>query len=571
MSETRLLTILWRNLEGSQRLAIIGAVLYLPVTLLNIAQPLIIAASVQYGMIEKSMRSVLFLGSVFIVAAITLASLEYLQGLCLQMAGQRLVFNLRNRSFKKIQKLTMGFLDNTPSGTIITRLTNDAESVAELFSMGAVQIIGDVFFLVATIVMLFVVDVPLTLYSFTMLPLLALGMYGFRRWTKSAFVKVRYVLSRLNSFLQEYLSGLATLQMANRVLLSRSEFNALNQDFLRTNRQAVFLDAAIFSFVDAMSYLTTAAVLWGAFDLRADGVLQFGVLVAFIEALSRFFQPLRELSNRAVVFASGMVSLERIHQTESWPEETNDMPTKDLRLRQAIEFDDVQFSYKNGEMALRGLSFKLRLGERIALVGRTGSGKSTVLKLLHRFYEPNCGEIRIDGDNIAHISLGDLRKLICVVPQEVFLFHGTLRANMCFGKSNAHDEEIWRALELTQMKDLVQEKGGLDLKVEPKGRNFSYGERQLLSIARAIIANPQVLVLDEATAGVDTLTEGKLQAATQALIKDRSALIVAHRLSTIKDADRILVLDRGVVVESGNHEDLMKKSGYYRELIEAQR
>jgi ATP-binding cassette subfamily B protein len=565
-----LLTQLLKDLKPQKFILICGLLLYVPVTILAIIQPLIIGYAVQQGLLYKNIQSVINFSLIFLLVVISLSLCELLQGYCLQLSGQRLVSYLRMRVFAKIQRLSMGFIDTTPLGKILTRLTNDAESVAELFSMGAVQIVGDVLFLLSTVVMLVLVDIKLTFYSALILPLLAIGLYFFRIWTKRAFVRVRHVLSNLNSFLQEYISGMSTVQISDGLKNCEYNFAIQNKEYLYANRQAVFLEAAIYSFVDASSYLASAAVLWGAYKLELNHALSLGVLVAFLEALMRFFQPLREMANRYAVFESAMVSLSRIYEVFSWPEEHDKPGVTHIYFENSIEFQHVSFAYEKGGAVLKDVSLKIKKGEHVALVGQTGAGKSTVIKLLNRFYHVSSGQILIDKRNINTFSLGELRKLISVVPQDIFLFNASLRENLTFGNPDASDKIIWDALKLTQLEDIIQQKGGLAILVERRGQNFSVGERQLLAFARAIIADPPILILDEATASVDARTEHNLKLATKALLHNRTALIIAHRLSTIIDADRILVFEQGQIVEEGSHSELIARSGIYARMIQFQ-
>ncbi len=569
MKDRELLKNLLRDLKPAQRYLLPGMLLYIPISLLSVIQPVIIGYSVQHGMISKDHRGLLLYAGIFFLVIVALAVCELVQGMALQTTGQILVTNLREQAFAKAQRLSMGFLDSTPMGKLLTRLTNDTESVVEMFSMGAVQILGDSLFLIATFIMLFFVDVHLTLYSAMILPLLAIGVFYFRHWTKQAYQKVRQSLSTLNGFLQEYLSGMSTVQMANQIPSAHHEFTKLNGEFLFANRQAIYLDAAIYSFVDALSYFASALVLWGAFRLDLDHALTLGVLVAFIEALARFFQPVRELSNRYAIFQSALVSLERIYELLQWPEEADAIGDQEQTFVRNIQFKNVSFAYQKNGPALNNVTFTLNKGERIALVGPTGAGKSTVVKLLNRFYPVSSGNIFLDGKNIDALPLSSTRRMISVVPQEGFLFHGSLRDNLCFGHPNADDSELWRALELVQMRAAIEERGGLLATVLPKGQNFSLGERQLLAIARALVTDPPILVLDEATASIDSPTEKRLQKAIKELLAKRTALVIAHRLTTILDADRVLVFDGGSIVEEGNHTTLMSRNGVYANLIRA--
>lgn len=570
MIEKSLLKRVLFDLKPAKKYLWLGAILYIPVTILSVIQPVIIGYAVQHGMLSGNIMTIAMVSFYFFLAISLLALCELLQGFSLQISGQILVKNLRQQAFDKVQRLSMGFLDSTPLGELLTRLTNDAESVVEMFSMGAVQILGDCLFLFGTFIMLFFVDVRLSLYSSLILPVLALGVYFFRLWTKRAFVRVRELLSSMNAYLQEYLSGIATVQVAGQLYQVHDDFRTHNHAYLMANRQAILLDAAIYSFVDAVSYITSALVLLGAFQLKLEHALSLGVLVAFLEALSRFFQPVRELSNRYAVFQSAIVSLERIYSLFDWPEEIDGKGVAISSFNEKIEFKHVNFSYKSDEPVLKDVSFVAKKGERLALIGPTGAGKSTVIKLLNRFYKTTDGEILIDGCNINEMSLRQLRRLISVVPQEVFLFNGNLRDNLSFGKKNASDEELWHALELTQLRGIIERRGGLKARVFVRGVNFSLGEKQLLAIARTIVTDPPILVMDEATASLDPVTERRLQIATKELLKNRTSIVIAHRMSTIIDADRILVFHQGQIIEQGNHQSLLQKDGMYAHLLHLQ-
>jgi ATP-binding cassette subfamily B protein len=564
-----ILSLIIKDLKHFKSWFTSGLILYIPTTLLAIIQPLIIGYAVQHAL-SLGIHKIINYTLLFILVVILLSICELIQSYCLQRCGQGLVAHLRQQAFIKAQRLSMAFIDTTPLGKILTRLTNDAESVAELFSLGAVQIIGDLLFLAGTIIMLLVVDIKLTFYSFIIMPILALGIYFFRLWTKRAFIGVRAVLSELNGFLHEYLSGIQTVQIAQKIKRCEYDFSVYNNDYLNAHRQAIFLEAAIYSFVDALSYVASAAVLWGAFRLQLEHALELGVLVAFLEALMRFFQPLREMANRYAVFESALVSLQRIYELFSWPEEPHDIQSSRHNFYSSIEFKDVSFAYKDNYYILKNISLRIKKGERIAFVGQTGAGKSTVIKLLNRFYKIQSGEILIDNININSWALADLRKIIALVAQEVFLFNTTLRNNLLFGASHKSDEDLWHALRITQLYDLVKERGGLDMIISSRAANFSLGERQLIAFARALIADTPIIILDEATAGVDAATEYKLKIATRALLQNRTAIIIAHRLSTIIDADRIVVFEDGSIIEEGAHEDLMAKNGSYARMIKLQ-
>jgi ATP-binding cassette subfamily B protein len=478
---------------------------------------------------------------------------------------------MRARLFTKIQRLPLSYLDRTPLGKIMTRVTNDMESLSELFSSGAVAIVGDLLFLVGTLVMLFFVDAKLTLSALLMIPILAVGIQFFRVRARSAFRRVRAKLAAINAYLQEYLSGMHVVQLFNRGPRARAHFEEENQGYMLANRSAIAIDASIYAFVEAMSAMTVALVLYVGAGMHASGALTIGILIAFIEALGRFFIPIRELSNKYTIIQSALISAERVYDLQDEPEEVDTQGgAAQLAFTEGLHFDSVTFSYGEGPAVLKDVSFDVKKGERVALVGHTGAGKSTVIKLATRFYDVSEGEIRIDQTNVRTTSLAALRKLYTVVPQDVFLFSGSLRENLSYGRPSATDDEMAEAMALCQATALGAREGGLDFQVAQRGTNFSLGERQLLALTRALVADPQILILDEATASVDPQTERHLQVATEELLKGRTALVVAHRLSTIRTCDRILVFHKGRLEESGDHDSLMAAEGRYAKMVALQ-
>lgn len=552
--------------------AIAGAfALFVPLTLAQLAQPLIIGEAVDGGFKTGNMGVIAQWAGLYLLAVTGRAAVQMAQLFLMQWTGQRAVRAVRNRLFAKIQRLPMSTFDKTPLGAIMTRIVNDVESFAELFASGAVNIFADLLFLLGTLVMLLWVDVKLSMATLAMMPILVIGMLVFRTLAKRAFRAVRSKLSGLNAQLQELLSGMHIVQLFGQTERIIDAFDEDNTAFMKANRQAVLVDASVYAFVDAMSHVTTAAVLLFAAGFEPGSAVEIGVLVAFIEALGRFFMPVRELSNKFAVIQSALVAAERIYALEDEPEPfvepENPVPAV---FEETLRFEDVNFAYADGPRVLDGVSFEVKRGERVALVGHTGAGKSTVVKLACRLYDVTDGRIALDGVDVRDMATAAYRGLFTVVPQDVFLFEGTLRDNLRFGRQSATDAEILAAVSACQASALVARGGGLDGHVDARGRNFSLGERQLLALARALVANPQILILDEATASIDRSTERHLQEATEALIAGRTALIVAHRLSTIRACDRILVFHGGKLVESGTHDDLMAARGRYQALVELQ-
>jgi ATP-binding cassette subfamily B protein len=571
MKDVKLFLSMLKDLKGERRWLIMALLLYIPVTALAIAQPLLIGATAQRALQGHGFDVITLFASLFLGTVVLHAVCEMSQLFLMQLMGQRFVRSARQRLFEKAQRLPLSFLDKTPLGRILARMTNDVDSVSDLFASGAVSVIGDAVFLLATLVMLIVVDAKLTLATLVASPILLIGLKFLRHWIRDAFHWVRRSYAKLAGFLQENLSGALTTQLFAQVARKKKEFEVENDDYMGANRRAVLLDAMIYSFVDAISYFALASVILAANWLHNFELIQVGVLVVFVEALNRFFVPVRELANRFAIFQSALVSLERIAEFSAIDvEPRRDQPFMPALFNNSLAFENVSFAYSEGPDILSEVSFEVKKGEHVALVGRTGAGKSTVSKLLPRFYDVLRGKVTFDGANALQMDVYELRRIFNIVPQEVFLFSGTVRDNLSYGREDATDAEIEQALKRCQALDLITRKGGLDAMVGSGAHQFSLGERQLLALARCLIANPEIIILDEATASIDPLTERRLKVATVEALKGRTAFIIAHRLSTIEWCDRILVFQKGRVVESGTHQELMTHGGYYARLVELQ-
>ncbi|MDP2343299.1 MAG: ABC transporter ATP-binding protein [Deltaproteobacteria bacterium] len=576
-SDGVLLMRLVRELAPDRSAFVFAVVLYLPLTALSVLQPLVIGRAVDEGFRQADVAAVSKWAGVFVLLVAGRAVVEAVQGLMMQALGQGAVRRMRVRLFQKLQRLPLSFFDRQPLGKLMTRVTNDTESVAELFSSGAVSLVGDALYLVGTICMLFAVDVELSAASLVVLPPLAVGVQWVRRRSKIAFGRVRTALSQMNATLQELLSGMSIVQLFARVDESAARLEKENAAYTLANKEAIFLDAGIYSFVDAISIIAIAITLGaahviGVAGVDVDGVLSLGVLVAFVDALGRFFLPIRELSNKTTIIQSALVAADRIVELEDEPEPITSPPSPvEAVFTRELRFDDVHFSYDEGPPVLRGLSFTVKKGERVALVGHTGTGKSTVVKLVPRLYDVNAGRILVDDVDVRAFDPRALRRLTTAVPQDTFLFHGTIRDNLRFGAPGASDARLLEAAKACCADDVIERHGGLDGAVSERGQSLSLGERQLLALTRALVSDPPIVILDEATASVDRETERRLQLAQEKLIAGRTALIVAHRLSTIEKCDRILLMHEGRVLEEGTHDELVKKGGRYAALVELQR
>ncbi len=573
LSDWTLIKRLARELVPHKTTFSIAAVLYAPLTAAQIVQPLFIGFAVDQGFRHKDLDKTALWASAYVVSVLARALIEMAQLFMMQRMGQSAVRDLRTRLFAKIQRLPMAYFDRTPLGKVMTRVSNDTENVAELFSSGAVSIVGDLLFLSGTLVMLFFVDVKLSFATLVTIPILAVGVQWFRRRSRIAFGRVRAALATLNGSLQEMLSGMAIVQLFAQGPRIRARFEDENRAYMVANRQAIAVDAGVFSFVDGVATIAVAVALAAGGFLATHSALTLGVLVTFIEALGRFFIPIRELSNKTTVIQSALIAADRIVDLEN-EEEPIFAPAapKPAVFTRELRFEDVHFRYGDGPEILKGITLAVEKGQRVAVVGHTGAGKSTVMKLVPRLYDVTGGRITIDGVDIREMDPGALRRLTTAVPQDVFLFAGTLRDNLRFGSPDASDEQLERAVRACQAELVLERHGGLDGVVAERGQNLSLGERQLLALSRALVTDPPILILDEATASVDRHTERLLQAATEKLIEGRTALIVAHRLSTIEKSDKIFVLHLGELVEEGTHAELLaKKDGVYATYVELQR
>ena len=549
------------------------------------------------------------LGAIYAGALLLSFGGEYLQTVLTTWVGQRVMSDLRRQLFAHLQRLGVPFFDRQPVGRLVTRLTSDVETLNELFSSGVVTVVGDLATLAAVSVMMLVTNWRLALVAFAVLPFMGAVVALFRRSMRQAFRDIRAAVAKLNAYLQEQLSGVRVVQLFNRQRATAERFADVNREVLHANLRSITLYALFFPVVEFLTAASIALILWYA-GFRAAGLgLTVGVLAAFIQLVRRFFQPLQDLSEKFNLLQAAMASGERIFRLldtepepervplalsearglqvasygESWrsracgagrgarapQDEGVALPSP---VRGEIVFDDVWFRYSDdAPWALRGVSFRIESGETVALVGHTGAGKTTVLSLLLRFYQPTRGRITVDGVDIADIDSRSLRQAIGFVPQDLFLFRDSLARNLRLDR-DVNDDVLHGAIAAVGADALVRRlPGGLEHAVAERGRSLSVGERQLFSFARALAGDPPILLLDEATSAVDPETEGKIQAALVRLRAGRTALIVAHRLGTVLDADRILVFHHGELRESGSHRELMRLEGLYHRLVRLQR
>ena len=521
------------------------------------------------------------------VAALYLAvllvgfGLGYLQTQIMQSVGQRIMMDLRMALFRHLQRLPVAFFDRNPVGRLLTRVTSDVDVINEMFTAGVVAIFGDLFTLLGILIAMSRINAELMAVAFSVLPLIAVVTLTFRAKVRRSFRDIRTRLARLNAFLNENLSGMSTVQILNRERRNLDAFRAVNAGHRDANLQAVYYHALFFPILELVGALAVSLIVWyGGRQVMWTGIT-LGTLVAFIQYTQRFFRPISDLSEKYNILQQAMASSERIFDLLETPADAASPPLRDtetsapVTVDQAfqgrIEFDRVWFAYRGEDWVLRDVSLTVAPGERVALVGATGSGKTTLASLLMGFYAPQRGMIRVDGRPLVEWDLRALRRQIGLVLQDVFLFSGTIAGNLRLGDPSLSDGELERAAREVHAHDfIVRLPGGYQAPVRERGATLSVGQRQLLAFARALACDPRLLILDEATSSVDTQTETLLQEALGRLMRGRSGVVIAHRLSTIQGVDRIVVMHHGRVRECGTHAELLAQRGIYYRLYQLQ-
>ncbi|MHB8928236.1 MAG: ABC transporter ATP-binding protein [Bacillota bacterium] len=505
----------------------------------------------------------------------------YWQTYIVSLAGQNIIYNLRRDLFNHIQTLTLRFFDGIEAGRLMSRVTNDIEALNQLLSSGLVSLINDFFTILGIMAIMLVLNWRLALITFTVLPVMVFVSFYFQNRMRTAYHRVRRRIADVNANLQESISGMKVTQSFTREDINLQRFDSTNQDNLQANLQAAALTSVFFPLVELIGQVATVIVLFAGGLIIIDaikaglgqGTLTIGVLVAFIGYVTRFFMPIRDLSQIYNMFQSAIVSTERVFEIMDNVPEVRDRPGAIPLppIKGEVRYEDVTFGYDPGRPVLRDVSLVCHPGENIALVGPTGAGKSTVVNLLARFYDPDEGRVVVDGHDLRSVTMASLRSQLGVVLQDTFIFSGTVRDNIRYGRLDATDDEVVEAAKTVNAHDFVMNlPEDYDTQVHERGAKLSTGQRQLIAFARALIADPKILILDEATSSVDAYTELLIQRALEKLLKGRTAFIIAHRLSTIRNADRIYVIDEGRVVEHGTHKELLEKGGRYRGLYEKQ-
>ena len=517
---------------------------------------------------DQLLTMLMIMIGVLVVQALVQFLNTYLSG----WLGQYVIRDVRVQLYRKILQLRLKFFDNTPIGRLVTRAISDIETLADVFSQGMAAIAGDILQLVLVIAVMVYTDWRLALISLSTIPVMLISTYVFKEKIKVSFNEVRTAVANLNSFVQEHITGMNIVQIFGSEKIEAEKFRDINKDHRDANIRSIWYYSIYFPVADIISAVAVGMVVWyGARQVLLTDV-SFGTITAFIMFINLFFRPIRQLADRFNTLQMGIVSTDRIIKLLDSNEFTvNDGTLVPKTLRGDVNFDNVWFAYNDEDWVLRDISFRVNAGETVAFVGATGAGKSSIINLLSRFYDINKGEITIDGIDVHQYELGELRRNIGVVLQDVFLFSDTIANNITLGDERISREKMVEAAKLVGVHDFIERlPGGYDYNVQERGATLSVGQRQLISFVRAMVQDPKIIVLDEATSSVDTETEEMIQDAIDKLMNGRTAIVIAHRLSTIQKADNIIVVDKGRIVEQGTHDELLQQAGAYANLYQMQ-
>ena len=571
--DRRLMRRLIRYLLPYKLLVVVSLVTILLVSALQLAEPYLVMIAIDRYITPKDSSGLLRIAMLFLGVLILGFLFRYIQIHIMQLTAQKVMYDMRTGIFEHLQGMSLSFFDRNPVGRLMTRLTNDVEVLSEMLSSGVVTILADIFTLIGIVVVMLLLNFKLALISFLVLPLLMWVTFLFRQRVREAYRAIRVRIARINAFLQENIMGISIVQIFNREERNLNKFRDLNQDHLDARLRSLLYSAVFHPTVEVIGSAGVALIVWYGGGQVLKNVLTFGALVAFIQYVNRFYQPIRDLSQKYNIMQAAMASSERIFKLLDTEPEIKDPPhpVPMNTIRGEIEFRNVWFAYQAENYVLRDVSFHISPGEKMAFVGLTGAGKTSIINLLARFYDVQQGEILIDGVNIRDIVQRQLRQHLGIVLQDVFLFSGSVEDNIRLGEERISSEQVQVAAQYVNVDSFVRKlPNGYQEEVHERGGILSVGQRQLLAFARALAFDPKILILDEATSSVDTETEILIQDALTKLLQGRTSIVIAHRFSTIKNVDRIIVLHKGRIKETGTHEELLEKRGIYHRLYQLQ-
>lgn len=571
--DAKLMKRLLGFIKPYKKFVIFAIILNIFVAILGAIGPMLTKIAVDDYIGKSDYQGLMLISFALFGSLLLQATIQYFLTYFTQYIGQKALYDMRTKIFNYIQKLALKFFDRTPIGRLVTRATNDVEALGELFSSGIVMVFYDVFIIIWILVFMFIMDFSLSLVTLSVLPVLVYGTFLFRKKARESYRDVRLHLARLNSYMQEHITGMSVVQVFNKENDELKNFSRINSDYRQTNIKSIFYYAVFYPGVELLSAIAVGLIIWYGGGEVIRGTLTIGVLFAFIQYTEMFFRPIRDLSEKYNIMQTAMASSERIfklldNQTMIRNPEN---PVKLENVKGRIEFKNVWFAYNGDDFVLKDITFKINPGETVAIVGHTGAGKTSIINILTRFYDISKGEILLDGINIEKIDKRDLRKHISTVLQDVFLFSGDIKSNINLHNEEISDEKILQAAKIVGADKFISElPDRYNEEVKERGATLSVGQKQLISFARALAYDPKILILDEATSSVDTETEHLIKQAIEKLLAGRTAIVIAHRLSTIQNADKIIVLHKGEIRETGNHQELLAKKGIYYKLYQLQ-
>lgn len=571
--DSRLMKRLIKYLKPYSRLVIIAVLLTVGVALLSTIRPYLTKMAIDNYIVNKDpigLRNIiLILFGTLVFQGLVQYAMTYLT----QWIGQKTIFDLRMELFEHIQKFSMNFFDKNPVGRLVTRLTNDIEVLNEMFSSGIVMVFADVFIIAGILFFMFTLSWQLTLIALSVIIPLVYATIFFRKKVRIAFRDVRYFLAKMNAFLQEHVSGILVVKIFGKEKSTLKNFEIINADHTRANKKSVLYYSVFFPVVELIGAISGGLIIWYGGNKTLEGVLTIGILISFIQYSEMFFRPIRDLSEKYNIMQTAMASSERIFKLMDRKPSIRDAE-KPLELKVCkgnIDFNNVWFAYTKDNYVLKNISFSIKQGEKVAFVGATGAGKSSIMNLLCRFYDIQQGEILIDGLNIKDIRQNDLRKNIGLVVQDIFLFSDSIANNISLNNNEISRKKILDSAKIIGINGFIEKLPlGYEQNVKERGVTLSQGQRQLITFARALSYDPRILILDEATSSVDTHSEILIQNAIDKLMEGRTSIIIAHRLSTIQKCDKIIVMHKGEIRETGTHQELLEIGGIYSKLYQLQ-
>ena len=553
-------------------LIILAVLMIILASALDLVGPFITKIAVDRYIVPKDYQGLQPIIIIYLVVLLGSFCIRYFQILLTQYVGQKIIFSLRQEIFSHLQKIHQQYFDKNPVGRLMTRVTSDVEALNQMFTQGIVMIFGDLFLITGIVIMMISINLQLALWTFSVIPLLFFLSFLFRKKVRHSYSQIRYYLAKINSYLQEHISGMSVVQLFNREKKDFEDFSRINWQHTAAFIKTIFYYALFYPGVELLSAVALAIIIFRGGWLVDSSVVTLGVLIAFIQYARMFFRPISDLSEKYNILQGALASSERIFKLlDTKPAIVSPINGHFTKyFKGDIEFQNVSFAY-NSEYVLKDLSFKISTGMRCAFVGHTGAGKTSIIRILGRFYDIQKGSILVDGVDIRQWQIHQLRKKMAIVLQDVFLFSGSILENIRLGRKDISEEQVMEAARIVNAdKFILKLPGKYQAEIKERGSNLSMGQRQLLSLARALITDPDILLLDEATANIDSESEDLIKQALEIVLENRTAIVIAHRLSTIQHVDKIIVLHKGVLKEQGSHQDLLKLKGLYYKLYKLQ-